>query len=55
MANPNTVLMRPVCIGKQVVETVKTYKLLGVPIREHLKYNSHVDCIIAKAAKRLIG
>ena len=37
MANPNTVLMRPICIGKQVVETVKTYKLLGVPIREDLK------------------
>ena len=50
MANPNTVLMRPVCI-----ETVKTYKLLGVPIKEDLKWNSHVDCIIAKAAKRLIG
>ena len=55
MANPNTVLMRPICIGKQVVETVKTYKLLGVTIREDLKQNSHVDCIIAKAAKRLIG
>jgi len=27
MANPNTV-MRPVCIGNQVVEAVKTYKLL---------------------------
>ena len=55
MANPNTVLMRPICIGNQVVETVKTYKLLGVPIKEDLKWNSHVDCIIAKAAKRLIG
>ena len=37
MANPNTVLMRPICIGNQVVETVKTYKLLGVPIREDFK------------------
>ena len=55
MANPNTILMRPICIGSQVVGTVKTYKLLGVPIREDLKWNSHVDCIIAKAAKRLIG
>ena len=35
--------------------TVKTHKLLGVTIREDLKWNSHVDCIIAKAAKRLIG
>ena len=33
--------------------TVKTYKLLGVTIREDLKWNSHVDCIIAEAAKRL--
>ena len=55
MANPNTVMMRPICIGNQAVETVKTFKLLGVPIREDLKQNSHVDCIIAKAAKRLIG
>ena len=55
MANPNTVLMRPICIGSQVVETVQTYKLLGVPIRQDLKKNSHVDCFIAKAAKRLIG
>ena len=49
MANPNTVLMRPICIGNQVAE--KTFKLLRV---DH-KWNSHVDCIIAKAAKRLIG
>ena len=46
MANRNTV-MRPICIGNQVVETVKTYKLLRVIIREDLKWNSHVDCIIA--------
>ena len=55
MANPNTVLMRPICIGSQVVETVKTYKLLRVTIKEDLKWNSHIDCIIAKATKRLIG
>ena len=36
-ANPNTELMRTICIGNQVVETMKTYKLLGVPIREDLK------------------
>ena len=55
MANPNSMQTRPICIGKQVVESVKTYKLLGVTIKEDLKWNSHVDCIIAKAAKRLIG
>ena len=53
MANPNTV-MRPICIRNQVVETVMTYKLLGVTIRENLKRNSHVHCIIRKAAKRLL-
>ena len=37
MANPNTVLMRPICIGNQVVETVKTYKLLRVTTKEDLK------------------
>ena len=52
MANPNTV-MRPICIGNQVVETVKTYKLLRITIREDLEWNSHIDCIIAKAAKPL--
>ena len=51
MANPNTALMRPICIGSQIVETVKTYK----PLRVDHKWNSHVDCIIAKDAKRLIG
>ena len=55
MANPYTVLVKPICIGNQVVETVKTYKLLRVTIKEDLKWNSHVDCFIAKAAKHLIG
>ena len=55
MANPNSIQTRPICIGKQVVESVKTYKLLGVTIKEDLKWNSHVDCIIAKAPRRLIG
>ena len=52
IANPSTVI-RPTCTENQAVETVKTYKLLRVPIKEDLKWNSHVDCIIAKAAKRL--
>ena len=52
MTNPNTV-MRPICIGNQVVETVKTYKLLRETAKKDLKWNSHIDYIIAKAAKRL--
>ena len=51
MANPNTVLMRPICIGNQVVETVKTYKLLRVTTKEDLKQNLHVDCIITVLSK----
>ena len=43
MANPYTVLVKPICIGNQVVETVKTYKLLRVTIKEDLKCNLHVD------------
>ena len=43
MANPYTVLVKPICIGNQVVETVKTYKLLRVTIKEGLKCNLHVD------------
>ena len=42
IANPNTV-MRTICIGNQVVETVKTYKLLGVWM---FSLNLNVDCII---------
>ena len=43
MANPYTVLVKPICIGNQVVETVKTYKLLRVTIKEDLKCNLPVD------------
>ena len=43
MANPYTVLVKPICIGNQVVETVKTYKLLRVTIKEDLKCDLHVD------------
>ena len=46
-------LLAVAIIWNQVVETVKTYKLLGVTIREDLKWKLHVDCIIARAAKRL--
>ena len=52
MNNTNTV-MRAVCISDQVVERVKTYKLLGVIISDDLKWNSHVDHVIAKSSKRL--
>ena len=45
--------MRPISVGNQEVERVRTYKLLGVTISDELKRNTHVEYVIAKAAKRL--
>ena len=52
MKNSITAL-RPICIGNNEVERVRTYKLLGVIISEDLKWNAHAEYVIAKAAKRL--
>ena len=52
MHNPNTI-MRSICIGNHEVERVKSYKLLGVTISNDLKWNAHVDRIIARAGQRL--
>ena len=38
MGNPNTV-MRPLYIGNQIVESILSYKFLGVIINENLKWN----------------
>ena len=40
-------------IALQNVERVRTYKLLGVIISDDLKWNTHVEYVITKAAKRL--
>ena len=45
--------MRPISIANQNVERVRTYKLLGVIISDDLKWNTHVEYVITKAAKRL--
>ena len=45
--------MRPVSVGNQGIERVGSYKLLGVIISDDLKWNAHVEYVIAKAAKRL--
>ena len=43
---------RPITVGNQEVERVRTYtELLGVS--NDLKWNTHVEYVIAKAAKRL--
>lgn len=40
MGNPNAV-MRPLYIGNQIVESISSYKLLGVIINENLKWNGN--------------
>ena len=47
--------LRPICVGYKEVERIRTYKLLGVIISDHLKWNAHVEFVIAKAAKRLFA
>ena len=47
--------LRPICVGYKEVERVGTYKLLGVIISDDLKWNAHIEYIIAKAAKRLFA
>ena len=52
MEYPNTVIP-PICIGNHQLERVSSFKLLGVKIRDDLKWNDHIDYIYCKAAKRL--
>lgn len=49
MEYPNTVIP-PNCIGNHQLERVSSCKLLGVKIRDDLKWNDHY--IYCKAAKR---
>ena len=52
MEYPNSVIP-PVCIGNHQLERVSSFKLLGVKIRDDLKWNDHIGYIYCKAAKRL--
>jgi len=52
MKNSVTAL-RPLRIGYNEVGRVRTYKILGVIISDDLKWNAHVEYVIANAAKRL--
>ncbi|XP_015749767.1 PREDICTED: uncharacterized protein LOC107329600, partial [Acropora digitifera] len=47
--------LRPICVGYKDVERVGTYKLLGMIISDDLKWNAHVEYVVAKAAKRLFA
>jgi len=40
-------------IGEQVIETVQSYKVLGLTIQSNLKWNEHINSIVTKASKRL--
>ena len=52
MEYPNSVIP-PICIGNHQLELVSCFKLLGVKIRDDLKWNDHIDYIYCEAAKRL--
>ena len=54
MINSVTSLQR-ICVAYKEVERVGTCKLLGVMISDDLKWNAHVEYVIAKAAKRLFA
>ena len=52
MHNHNFIL-NFIVLGKNTIETVNTYKLLGVQISSDLKRNCHVEYITKKSNKRL--
>ena len=52
MHNHNFIL-NSIVLGNNTIETVNTYKLLGVHISSDLKWNCHVEYITKKANKRL--
>ena len=49
----SNVLLNPIIIGYNVIEQVKSYKILGVILSNDLKWNSHVDYIVKKTCKKL--
>ena len=46
-------LINPIIIGGNVINSVNTYKILGVIMHNDLKWNSHVDYNTKKACKKL--
>ena len=46
-------ILNSIVLGNNTIETVNTYKLLGVHISSDLKWNCHVEYITKKANKRL--
>ena len=52
MSNHNFIV-NPVVIGRNTIERVMTYKLLGVYVSNDLKWNHHVEVIVQKGNRRL--
>ena len=40
-------------IGEQMIETVRSHKVLGFTIQSNFKWNEHIRSIVTKASKRL--
>jgi len=45
--------MTPLAISAKPVEQVSEYKILGVTVNASLKWDSHINAVTSKAAKRL--
>ena len=43
----------PLSIDEQLIETVQSHKVLGLPIQSNLKWNEHINSVVSKASKRL--
>ena len=43
----------PLRIDRQVLQTVRSHKVLGLVIQDNLKWNEHICMIVSKASKHL--
>ena len=45
--------LSPLLIDEQIIESVRSHKVLGLTIQSHLKWNEYINSIVTKASKRL--
>ena len=45
----------PLTLNSTTIETVESFKLLGIDIDKHLQFTSHVDRVITKARMKIHG
>ena len=45
--------IQPLCVNGKVLESVKSYKVLGLIIQDNLKWNKHIKMSTSKVPKRL--